>query len=624
MSRHHVVGTFLSFCGAAALGLSQTAIAQSNPGIRQAPNAAQRALTASGTPQIDPNSPPAVLARTLQSNPITAPYRIRISVDKGNVVLSGKVGTKRVHDEVVRTAIALGIPVRDDLVIDTLETHRVAAFQQAAAAAAAASATAGAPPSAAAAMPSLGSMPYTLGNLPYVYPPPLFGRLDDPFFGFEPPLVSYPPWWQAVAARDAINLPQPTDQPQAQPNGPANPQGTSNGPIGAQGLTNTIPALSGLVNGPIVPPQGLYNGPLGPQAGFATGPMGPQGFAGGQQGFSNGAQVPQGFANGAGGQQGFANGPQGFAGGQQGFANGPQVPQGFGNGPGAPQGAGNDPAAGADRNPPRDSIPLALGPNAQDPVIEMTLNPQGQAVLRGTVPTLADRVAIGQKLAQLPGISEVVNLLNVAKANTGPVGELPPPPPQPAPIPQNNRPPVAPAPAPPIDAPQPSPNREPEQAPRRPALKVDNGGISDRIEQAFARRPALAKLPIKVSFDDGTVTLSGNVPTVYEAMLAYRAVQQTPGVSAVIDRLEFVVPDGEKKNPLRDKGRPEDVEPYLAAQIRRQVGDVAHIDQVRLRGDALEIRGTLVRAEDQPRLLAILRSMAILRDFRLEPTFVVD
>ncbi len=30
---------------------------------------------------------------------------------------------------------------------------------------------------------------------PYIYPPPLFGRLDDPFFGFVPPLVSFPPWW---------------------------------------------------------------------------------------------------------------------------------------------------------------------------------------------------------------------------------------------------------------------------------------------------------------------------------------------------------------------------------------------------------------------------------------------
>lgn len=591
MSRHHVLGIVLSFGSAAALGLGQAAIAQTNQADPQVSRTTQRSVAPSSTPQLNANSPPVLLARALQSNPITAPYRIRISVDKGTVILSGKVGTKRIHDEVVRTAIALGVPIRDDLVIDTLETHRVAAFQQGAAAAAASAPAAGTVP-ASAGMPSLGSMPYTLGNLPYVYPPPLFGRLDDPFFGFEPPLVSYPPWWQAVAARDAINLPQGTDPSQVAPNGGAAPQGTNNGPANGQALGNPLQALPGLVNGPIVPPNGLYNGPIGPQAAFAMGPMGPQGFAGGQQGFANGQQA------------------------QQGFAQDPQTQQGQ-------PAAGNNAGAPAGRNPQGDAIQLALGPNAQDPVVEMTLNPQGVAVLRGTVPTLAHRVAIGQKLAQLPGISEVVNLLDVAKPNAGVVGELPPPPPQPADIPQNRRqpavaPPVAPA------AAQPSPNREPAPVREKPAVKVDDAGVTDRISQAFGRRPALAKLPIKVSFEDGTVTLSGNVPTVYEAMLAYRAVQQTPGVSAVIDRLEFVVPDGEKKNPLRDKGRPEDVEPYLAAQIRRQVGDVAHIDQVRVRGDTLEVRGTLVRAEDQPRLLAILRSMAILRGFRLEPTFVVD
>ena len=36
---------------------------------------------------------------------------------------------------------------------------------------------------------------------PYVYPPPLFGRVDDPFFGFVPPLVSFPPWWRRRVKR---------------------------------------------------------------------------------------------------------------------------------------------------------------------------------------------------------------------------------------------------------------------------------------------------------------------------------------------------------------------------------------------------------------------------------------
>jgi hypothetical protein len=136
----------------------------------------------------------------------------------------------------------------------------------------------------------------------------------------------------------------------------------------------------------------------------------------------------------------------------------------------------------------------------------------------------------------------------------------------------------------------------------------------------MSKRPGLVNLPIRVTIHDGIVTLSGNVPTVYEAMLAFRAVQQTPGVREVYDRLEFVVPDGERRNPLIEKGRPEDVEPYLLAQIRRHVGDLAHVDQVRLRGDALEIRGTILHAEDRPRFEAILRSMSVLRGFHLEPT----
>jgi hypothetical protein len=38
-------------------------------------------------------------------------------------------------------------------------------------------------------------------------------------------------------------------------------------------------------------------------------------------------------------------------------------------------------------------------------------------------------------------------------------------------------------------------------------------------------------------------------------------------------------------------------------------------------GDIVEIRGTLLRGEDQNRVQAILRSMPLLRDFRLDPVF---
>src|SRR5665811_17291 len=43
-----------------------------------------------------------------------------------DVILSGRVGSKQVHDVAVRTAIDVGYPFRDDLVIDTGLAHAVA------------------------------------------------------------------------------------------------------------------------------------------------------------------------------------------------------------------------------------------------------------------------------------------------------------------------------------------------------------------------------------------------------------------------------------------------------------------------------------------------------------------
>jgi hypothetical protein len=104
-------------------------------------------------------------------------------------------------------------------------------------------------------------------------------------------------------------------------------------------------------------------------------------------------------------------------------------------------------------------------------------------------------------------------------------------------------------------------------------------------------------------------------------MLAFRAVQQTPGVNNIVDTLKFIVPDGTGPNPLVTKAKPSDVEPYLEAQIRRQVGDMAHVDRVRLEGDQLVIQGTLEQAGDRERIGAILRSMPILRGFKILPEF---
>ena len=69
---------------------------------------------------------------------MTAPYPITTSWRKGAVVLSGRVGTKQVHDVAVRLAIDTGVPFRDDLVIDTGAAN-VAAQNAATAAAGAAS-----------------------------------------------------------------------------------------------------------------------------------------------------------------------------------------------------------------------------------------------------------------------------------------------------------------------------------------------------------------------------------------------------------------------------------------------------------------------------------------------------
>ena len=118
--------------------------------------------------------PEVVVWNAIRSHPVTAPYPITTSLRNGTVVLSGRVGTKQVHDVAVRLAIECGVSFRDDLVIDSGVAGLVA--QTAAMAAPGAAAVS--------------------SSSPYVYPPPLMGRVDDPFFGFVPPLVSFPPWWR--------------------------------------------------------------------------------------------------------------------------------------------------------------------------------------------------------------------------------------------------------------------------------------------------------------------------------------------------------------------------------------------------------------------------------------------
>ncbi len=491
------------------------------------------------------------LIQALMTNPTTAPYLFATEWKGNKVVLHGRVGTKTVHDVAIQLAIALGVPVVDALVIDTAAAHDAAAWrqyqqqqQQAGYGAGSGIGLAGAgygqsfgPPQSG---PGLGSKGYagtggaaaslenqaggnvsyggggyggggggygggggalpgagTYGSLPYTYPPPLFGRLDDPFFGFEPPPITYPPWWNALTARRLGLAAYPM-------------------PLGA--LANAAPASR----------------PGNPMAGTANAPI----------------DFP---------------------------------------GQGQDQGASIDPQTQAA------SATIPYG------TIEMVIDGRGSATIRGTVPTVAERVAIGQRLAKTPGVAQVVNLLSVGPA---PAQEQPGP---------SDNPPPPPAPD------QPAAARMPQ--PAAGAAAADGGPTADRAAKAVASRGGPTA---RVKVRDGVASLTGKVPTVYEAMLAYRAAQQTPGVREVDDRLEFTVPDGSGPNPLADKGRPEDVEPYLEAQIRRQVGDLAHIDRVRVQGDNLDLRGTLARAEDRNRFDAILRSMPILRGFRLNADVPIE
>jgi hypothetical protein len=432
------------------------------------------------------------LLRSLQANPATAPYQFATQRRGNKIALRARVGTKVIHDIAIQTALALNVPVIDEILIDTLAAHQVAAagpgmggFGVGPGGYGYGSGNGMAGPSSGMGFPGAGYP----GSLPYTYPAPLFGRLDDPFFGFEPPAISYPAYWGALT----------------------------------------------------------YNRVGPPPA------MNPNG---------NGQPVPVSNAN----------------------------PNGNFN---PPNMAGNAPINLGD--PQQTNLP--------DGTIEMSIDPRGVATLRGSVPSLAERITLGQKVAQTPGVTQVVNLLNVKPGMTAPpLSDRPPPPPVPA---------LAPAANPPVAA------NGPELTPIVP--ETDAVGL--RATKAVASKSGVTNSSIKVKVRDGVASLTGKVPTVYEAMMAFRAVQKTPGVREIEDRLEFVVPDGSSTNPLVEKGQPEDVEPYLMAQLRRQLGDLAHVDRVRVSGDSLELKGTLEREEDRPRFDAIIRSMPILRGFRISAEF---
>ncbi len=381
----------------------------------------------------------------LRANPATAPYEIQVTPSKGAIVLSGKVGTKQIHDVVIQTVVNLGFVPHDDLVIDTAEAQRVA-FRQSYYGPQAGLAS------------SVGAAPY------FAYPPPLFGRLDDPFWGFEPPLLSFPP-----------------------------------------GYTRPAPQV---------------------------------------------AAAPR-----------------------------PNV---------RARQAGDDSVKGR---------------------VRLIIDAAGQVFLTGDVATEKDRREIEQEVQAALGGAEISSQLQVVeRAET-------PPPPEPmigSPIEAKDKDKK------PADAPAPNPD------PTRSVTARDGNTVTERVVRALERRAALKASPITVGSSDGVVTISGKVPSAFEAMLAYRAVEQSPGVRDVIDKLEFQMPDENHPNPLKDKARADDLEPYLTYQIRRHVGDDAHVDRVRIHGDVVEVHGAIPAGEDPTRIVATLRSIPLLREFRIEPNFTSD
>jgi osmotically-inducible protein OsmY len=421
-----------------------------------------------------------VVLSAIRSHPLTAPYPITASSKNGKVVLGGIVGTKQVHDLAVRLAIGTGVPFRDDLIIDTAAAG-VVAQSGAVGVSAMTPGTQG-----------------VLASSPYIYPPPLFGRLDDPFFGFVPPIISYPPWWKRNQA----------------------------GPM----------AQSRNLSGAAAPAAAL--------------------------------QANNSGANGA------------LGGGWQ------------------PQ----------DVNPVKGQV-------------EIIVDISGQVFLRGSVVSEQVKREIEETARSVPGVANVISELTVIPRRAD--ADTPPPPPVPMLGPA-----AAKAGEPAADARVPGPAvAEPRVLPERPApapAALDSQSLTRRVVSALGRRPQAAELPVKVHSANGVVTLSGQVPSAFEAMLVYRAAQQTPGVREIVDHLEFTVPDENHPNPLLQRGRPEDIEPYLSSQINRHVAELAHIDRLQARGRVLELRGTLQRADDQDRLMAILRSIPVLQGFRLETNFKAE
>ena len=505
------------------------------------------------------------LLQTLRANPATAPFPFATEARGSKIILFGRVNAKIVHDVAIRTAIDMGVPVEDGITIDTAFRPGVGVVRG----------------------PGFGPVPgpgpVTGGNLGFGGPPSfgnagLFPGYRGGGYGTN--------GYGANAAGGGV------------PPVLAFPSAGSYG--GAPSLLP--PPLFGRYDDPfygIDPPDVVYPpwwGALSAQRSQANAAF--DSALGAVNGLPNNAQAPNALVSGPYPVQ--AGNPVAITDGQ-----------------------------GALINPGRDdpnSTNTDIGP-IPDGTVDMEVDNAGVATIRGGIPSEAEKIAVGQRIAGMPGVTQVVNLLTIkpslAKQNVAPA-ETPPPFPTPvessAPANANPVPTLAPAPnvnpVPIISQPT-----QPTLAPKPVSIAIDptsDHGMTDRATKALGDRSATIGSSVKVKVREGEAYLSGKVASVYEAMLTYRTVQQLPGIRSVDDRLEFPVPDGSPGgNPLLERGRPDDVEPYLEAQLRRQVGNLAHIDRVRVQAESLDVRGTLSREEDRDRFDAILRSMPILRGYQV-------
>ena len=544
------------------LGLAQAQYQTTNPTTPTTGSSQSQVVRASSSLE-------STLLQTLRAIPATAPFPFATEPRGSKILLLGRVNAKIVHDVAIRTAIDLGVPVEDGITIDTAFRPGVGVVRG----------------------PGFGPVPgpgpVTGGNLGFGGPP-AFGNYSlfpgnrgggygaggygaggngaGVAGGGVPPVLAFPSAGSYGGAPSL--LPPPIF-------------GRYDDPFyGLDPPAVVYPPWWGALNAQRTQANAAFDSALGAV-----------------NGVPNGNPVPNGPAPGAyPGQAGNLADPVAANNGQGALIN--PVP--------------DDPNS---TNTDIGAIP--------DGTVDMEVDNAGVATIRGGIPSEAEKIAVGQRIAGMQGVSQVVNLLiikpSLAKRNEV-QAETPPPFPVPveptAPTNANPAPASRPTPAPVISQPA-QPTNVPKPAP--PAIDpTSDNGLTDRATKALGDRAATLGSAVKVKVREGVAYLSGKVASVYEAMLAYRTVQQLPGIRSVDDRLEFPVPDGSPgSNPLLERGQPDDVEPYLEAQLRRQVGNLAHIDRVRVQAETLDVRGTLGREEDRDRFDAILRSMPILRGFQV-------